>query len=511
MKYITLNDKLKDEFHPTKNGNLTADYNKFLGNNKLWWLCPNTCVEGCNHEWEALLSNRTYCNSGCPYCASNPTKTCKHTSLLNINPKLANEWHPSKNGDLLVNNFTPGSSQKVWWLCDKSCPQGCKHEWQATICDRNKGGGCPYCQSKRNLCIHTSIMTTHPTIAKEWHPTKNDDLLPELFTSGSKQKIWWICSNLCPEGCSHEWQSTIGDRVAGYNCPYCARKQPCIHTSLLISHPHISKEWHPTKNGDLKPSDVLSGSHKYVWWLCPNTCPEGCAHEWQAIIKSRTMISVGCIYCSKRTCCSHTSFLTTHPELAKLWHPIKNNITPDMISYGSGIKIWWQCIKNNNHEWQTKVCSISTGTSCPICKNKTEEKLFNYLKHLYNNTIHTYKVEWCVSNSTNKFYPYDFFIPELNIIIELDGNQHFKQISNWNSPEDTINRDIYKMKMAIENNVSLIRILQEDVYKNNNSWLDKNLLSELIKYETPTIVFITKDNDNIYDNHIERLNIELQI
>ncbi|MFL2739272.1 MAG: zinc-ribbon domain-containing protein, partial [bacterium] len=39
--------------------------------------------------------------------------------------------------------------------------------------------------------------------------------------------------------------------------------------TLLSEHPEISSEWHQTKNGDLKPSEVTYSSNKKVWWLCP--------------------------------------------------------------------------------------------------------------------------------------------------------------------------------------------------------------------------------------------------
>ena len=34
----------------------------------------------------------------------------------------------------------------------------------------------------------------------------------------------------------------------------------------LTPYPHLVKEWHPTKNGDLTPKDVTYGSNKKVWW-----------------------------------------------------------------------------------------------------------------------------------------------------------------------------------------------------------------------------------------------------
>ena len=37
----------------------------------------------------------------------------------------------------------------------------------------------------------------------------------------------------------------------------------------LTSYPHLVKEWHPTKNGELTPNDFTYGSNKKVWWRCP--------------------------------------------------------------------------------------------------------------------------------------------------------------------------------------------------------------------------------------------------
>ena len=67
-------------------------------------------------------------------------------------------------------------------------------------------------------------------------------------------------------------------------------------------------------------------------------------------------------------------------------------------------------------------------------------------------------------DKNNRYMPYDFVIEEYKVIIELDGIQHFKQVSNWDSPEETQLRDKYKMEKANANGYSVIRILQDDVY-----------------------------------------------
>jgi len=61
-----------------------------------------------------------------------------------INPNLSNQWHLTRNGRLTPGNVTANSGRKVWWTCDKG------HEWQATIANRNRGRGCPYCAGKKH-------------------------------------------------------------------------------------------------------------------------------------------------------------------------------------------------------------------------------------------------------------------------------------------------------------------------------------------------------------------------
>ena len=39
--------------------------------------------------------------------------------------------------------------------------------------------------------MHDSILVTHPTMAKMWHPTKNNDYKIEEITFGSEKVVWW--------------------------------------------------------------------------------------------------------------------------------------------------------------------------------------------------------------------------------------------------------------------------------------------------------------------------------
>ena len=114
------------------------------------------------------------------------------------------------------------------------------------------------------------------------------------------------------------------------------------------------------------------------------------------------------------------------------------------------------------------------GHGCPSCINKTEFKFYEKIKEIYPTIKRQYKVYWC----KNKLrLPYDFVIEELNIIIEIDGEQHFTQISNWTSPEIQIEKDKYKMKCANENGFSVIRLPQVDISKDSYDWFNEIQLS----------------------------------
>jgi hypothetical protein len=61
---------------------------------------------------------------------------------------------------------------------------------------------------------------------------------------------------------------------------------------FLSEYPELVSEWHPTKNGELKPEDFTFGSGEKVWWLCPK------GHSYDATIGNRTSKKgSGCPHC----------------------------------------------------------------------------------------------------------------------------------------------------------------------------------------------------------------------
>jgi hypothetical protein len=62
--------------------------------------------------------------------------------------------------------------------------------------------------------------------------------------------------------------TSINQRIQSHNCPYCLNKKASKENNLKFLFPKIAEEWHPTKNGNLKPENFVKGSGKKVWWKC---------------------------------------------------------------------------------------------------------------------------------------------------------------------------------------------------------------------------------------------------
>lgn len=136
-------------------------------------------------------------------------------------------------------------------------------------------------------------------------------------------------------------------------------------------------------------------------------------------------------------------------------------------------------------------------------RHKTELKLYKALVEHFSedDVIREFKQDWCKSKN-NRYLPFDFLIKSLNLIIELDGPQHFNDISYFkSSSEDNIKNDIIKMYNATENGFSIIRIYQPEVYEDSYDWKNK-LLQYIKSYDIPTVVYIS-NKKGIYYTHKE--------
>jgi len=286
-------------------------------------------------------------------------------------PKIAKEWHTTKNFNILPDQVLSKTKKKYWWLCRKN------HSYLTSVGHRTRKGqgtGCPYCAG-RKLSIDNSLQAMSPKIAKEWHFRKNKNLKPENVLNGTRKKVWWKCSK------NHEYFASIANRSKKNRptgCPFCTNKKVTKENNLLKKSPNIAKEWHPTKNGKLKPSDVVNGSSKKVWWVCFKK------HEYNTSIAHRTdkKNPTGCPFCSNNKVSKDNNLEFLFPKISRQWHPLKNKkVKPNAILPGSHKNYWWKC--KLGHEYTTSPWQKTKKNKpiiCPICSGRRVSKDNNLLK-----------------------------------------------------------------------------------------------------------------------------------
>ena len=258
---------------------------------KVWWRCP------AGHSYYSVIKSRVQ-GTGCPVCAGRVVLP-EENSLAALYPALTAEWDAEKNAPLLPTQVAAGTLRKVWWKCAKG------HSWQAVVSSRSGGGaGCPICAGHKVQQGENDFASQYPQLAAQWDRQKNGALTPELVTSGSNRRVWWLCEK------GHSYPAVIAHRVrSGSGCPYCAnRKVLPGFNDLAAIEPVIASQWHPTRNGSLTPQQVTPGSSRRVWWLCEK------GHAWRAVVSCRTgKQRCGCPICAGRPLSQCTAILNEAP------------------------------------------------------------------------------------------------------------------------------------------------------------------------------------------------------
>ncbi|PYJ58082.1 MAG: hypothetical protein DME24_17685 [Verrucomicrobia bacterium] len=414
MQRSTVNDdqRLLKEWHPVRNADIDPSATARQSNRSCWWRCSK------GHEWVAIVANRAK-GQGCPYCTGKRADALN--SLLALNPKLATEWHPTKNGRLHPDQVRPGSGKRVWWLCPKG------HIYAAQVYTRNKGSNCPACAGKI-VTPENCLLKVNPLLAKDWHPTKNGRLRPRNVTANSHRKVWWVC------GRRHEWAAVVASRNRGHGCPDCnsstsklelrvfAELNWIFHDALLrhkvqgiecdVFLPSIATAlecdgefWHRDKKKADRRKNTLLRKHgvdlirirerglqpiseldvivdrresefQIVKRVLGNAAILGKSQPNQVAIISE-YIEAGRLQneTEYRNLLDRLpgpmpgqSLLVLFPALAAEWHSSKNwNLSPQHVSAFSNLKVWWQCAKRKHHEWLATVAKRSNGRGCPFC------------------------------------------------------------------------------------------------------------------------------------------------
>lgn len=339
-------------------------------------------------------------------------------------PMLLADWDYDANAPLTPDDFTPYSNKYAFWKCHK-----CGYKWRATISNRSYGRGCSVCSNKVVVSGLNDLATTHPELAKQWHPTKNGLLQPSSVSYGQGKKVWWIC----PEG--HEYQATILHRSSGTGCPICnsgrqtSFAEQAIFFYVKKLYPDAVSRYRAPFLGRMEldiyiPSIKTAIEYDGIAWHTDdkknreqrkyNACKSNGIKlirmkenpEWTPFDDSSDKsflkddlykvknLEVGISWLLEQIDFSHFSLLNQdinierdriailenykqieklnnfkqmHPDLAKEWHPTKNgSLRPDMFKSKSDKKVWWLCSKCD-YSYQATISHRVYGTGCPRC------------------------------------------------------------------------------------------------------------------------------------------------
>jgi very-short-patch-repair endonuclease len=399
----------------------------------------------------------------------------------------------SSNNELKPEQVYKVSAKKYYFDCDK-----CDHMFYMSLSHiSGRNSWCPYCCNKKLCGSKDCIPCFEKSFAsheKSLFWSDKNELKPEFVLKKGDKKIWFNCDK-----CNHDFETQIkAVTIRNHWCPYCVNQKLCDNNDCkkcfeksFASHEN-AKFW--SSKNEISPRQIVQGSGKKCWFNCNKCC-----HEFIKDIHAITGSKNGwCAYCeNKKMCdnddckeCFNKSF-ASH-EKVKFWS-IKNTKNPRHLFQGDSDKYLFNCNKCNL-DFESVLYNVKSGYWCPFCVNKTETKFYKILKELFPSIIYQFKVEWC----KNKMHlPFDFCIPEYKIIIELDGPQHFTQIMEWKTPEEQFKRDKYKEQCANENNYSVIRIIQSDVFNDTYNWLKElcETIEELKNGDEIANIYLCKNKE----------------
>ena len=127
----------------------------------------------------------------------------------------------------------------------------------------------------------------------------------------------------------------------------------------------------------------------------------------------------------------------------------------------NGERIWECMCECGNTVVRTQSTILSGNSSCGCQTSVGETKISKMLQDKRVKFLREYTFSECLNPKTNRKLRFDFYLPEYNAAIEIDGRQHF--IANGSFAEleglDNIQyRDRIKSDYCVNHNITLIRI-----------------------------------------------------
>lgn len=239
------------------------------------------------------------------------------------------------------------------------------------------------------------------------------------------------------------WDTQPNILLMGHKCPKCSGR-------VAISHDEYVKKVIDV-NPNVEVVGIYIGARNKILHRCKID-----GYEWE-ITPDHILRGIGCPLCSGKLRKTHEQYIQ---EVFSINPYI--DVLEEYISYKT--PILHRC-KIDGYKWYACPSNILCGTGCPQCKASRGER---EISHWLNEHLIIFETQKTFNDCKNKkMLPFDFYLPQHNMCIEYDGEQHYHSIDFFGGEEKfkkTIERDKIKTNYCLANNIQLLRIrYDEDV------------------------------------------------
>jgi hypothetical protein len=300
---------------------------------------------------------------------------------------------------------------------------------------------------------------------------------PNQVSFSSNKKYYFKCSRNLHESELKRISDYISGKDGVIDCKKC--KSFAQWSIDNIGEDFLERYWDYEKNDKLgfNPWEIEHGSNKKVWIKCQ----EKDYHGSYEISCNNFTNNKRCSYCQGRQVHPLDSLgkLLEEKDLLHLWSE-KNKKSSYEYTPNSHDKVWWKC-HNGKHEDYFRSIKNSyryCDFRCPECQySKGETKIDEYL--IQNNIYRIPQKEFDgLVGLRNGNLSYDFYLPQYNLLIEYQGEQHDKYIKGLHQTQKGFEKqkehDRRKREYAKLYNVKLLEIWYWD-FDNVEEILKKEL------------------------------------
>ena len=275
----------------------------------------------------------------------------------------------------------------------------------------------------------------------------------------------------CDSCNNHEWEAKPYNLLNNHLCPKCAKNRDKEHLKMKRKTTNDFKKEVQIKYGDEYTvlGEYINGKTKIKIRHNCNKCNN---YEYEVTPANFLIRNTKCPKCAG------TMKMNTDDFKIKMYKIVKNEYTVlgEYKNSNTKILVRHNCDKCNNYEYEVTPSHFIGGRRCPKCNELNslsygETAVEEYLTSNNHIFIKQKTFEDC---KNIRVLPFDFYLPEFNLLIEFDGKQHI--LEGWDGNEDVLKEqqkhDRIKDSYCIENNITLLRIAFNELY-NVNSVLDR--------------------------------------